>query len=85
MIPASFNNQAIDALNAQIPGWAQQLDSPESPIEIADCSTNAGYTTGMLRDGVHPNAEGDALIARQVGPILIDYVRELAAERGYCL
>ncbi|ROT42217.1 SGNH hydrolase [Sodiomyces alkalinus F11] len=85
VIPIAFGSQGVNALNAQIPGWAQRLDTPESPIEIADCSANAGYTTGMLRDGVHPNAEGDALIARQVGPILIEYVRELAAERGFCV
>jgi lysophospholipase L1-like esterase len=30
----------------------------------------------MLRDGVHPNAEGDKLIASRVGPLLLDFVRQ---------
>jgi len=29
----------------------------------------------MLRDGVHPNAAGDRLIAERVTPVLVDVVR----------
>jgi len=30
----------------------------------------------MLRDGVHPNLQGDELIASRVGPLLLDYVAQ---------
>lgn len=35
----------------------------------------------MLRDGVHPDAVGDRLIADQIGPLLVRYVQDLIAER----
>ncbi len=30
----------------------------------------------MLRDGVHPNLDGDKVIASRVGPLLLDYVKQ---------
>jgi len=76
VIPLNFNNAPIDAVNAAIPAWAEKMNSAESPIMIADCSTDAGYTTAMNRDGVHPNAQGDALMAKQIGPILIGLINK---------
>ncbi|KAI8271280.1 hypothetical protein K4K58_000158 [Colletotrichum sp. SAR11_239] len=71
LIPLSFNGGGITTLNQQIPGWAAQQNSTESPIMLADCSTKAGYTDSMNRDGVHPNDQGDQFIARQVGTLLV--------------
>jgi len=34
----------------------------------------------MLRDGVHPNLDGDKLIASRVGPLLLDYVKQSLAK-----
>lgn len=82
VIPLSFDNASIDALNARIPDWAAGLTTTESPISVADCSTDAGFTTGMLRDGVHPNDQGDQLIAAQVGPFVIQAIEEVIAERS---
>ncbi|EXF79832.1 cellulose-binding protein [Colletotrichum fioriniae PJ7] len=82
LIPLSFNGGGIDTLNQRIPSWAIEQNSTNSPIKIADCSSSAGFTASMLRDGVHPNDQGDQVIARQVGPLLIKYVRDLIAERG---
>ncbi|KXH66744.1 cellulose-binding protein [Colletotrichum salicis] len=82
LIPLSFNGRGIDALNQRIPGWAIEQNSTNSPIIVADCSCSAGFTTSMLRDGVHPNDQGDQVIARQLGPLLIKYVKDLIAERG---
>ncbi|KAK1464922.1 cellulose-binding protein [Colletotrichum melonis] len=82
LIPLSFNGGGIDTLNQRIPGWAIEQNSTNSPITVADCSSSAGFTTSMLRDGVHPNDQGDQIIAQQVGPLLIKYVRDLIAERG---
>ena len=36
----------------------------------------------MLRDGVHPDAVGDQLIADQIGPLLIQFVNDLLAENA---
>ncbi|KAK4098416.1 carbohydrate esterase family 3 protein [Parathielavia hyrcaniae] len=74
VIPASFNNNAIQALNARIPEWARSLNSTESPIVIADCYTD--FSTSDLRNGVHPSLSGDRLIASRVGPLLLGYVRK---------
>ena len=75
VIPLSLgSNSAIQALNARIPDWAKGLNSTESPIVIADCYT--GFSTSYLRDGVHPNLDGDKVIASRVGPLLLSYVRE---------
>lgn len=71
----------IDTLNKRIPSWAEQESSSDSPITVADCSTEAGYTLDMNGDGTHPNETGDRLIASQIGPRLVRYVRDLIAER----
>ncbi|KAH8885744.1 carbohydrate esterase family 3 protein [Thozetella sp. PMI_491] len=75
VIPLSLGSSSqITAINAAIPGWAKDNNSTDSPIVIADCNT--GFSTSMLRDGVHPNAAGDKVIASRVGPLLIDYVKQ---------
>ena len=33
----------------------------------------------MLRDGVHPNAAGDQVMADQIGPLLISFVNDVIA------
>ncbi|AEO59370.1 carbohydrate esterase family 3 protein [Thermothelomyces thermophilus ATCC 42464] len=74
VIPLPFSNGPIQAINSRIPQWAAGLNSTESPIVVADCYQ--GFTSSMLRDGVHPNLEGDRLIASRVGPLLLDYVKQ---------
>lgn len=74
VIPLPFMNAPIEAINARIPEWAASLNSTESPIVIADCYQ--GFTNSMLRDGIHPNLQGDELIASRVGPLLLDYVKQ---------
>lgn len=81
VIPLSWNPNSITSLNARIPAWAAGLNTTESPIWIADCSTDAGFTTAMLRDGVHPNDQGDRLMARQIGPLLIQAIQSVIANR----
>lgn len=77
IIPLSFSNSGIEALNRQIPTWAKGLNTTESPIHIADCAT--GYTTAMLRDGVHPNAQGDKLITERLTPVLLPLIKSSLA------
>ncbi len=75
MIPLPFSPAGINAINEQIPTWAAGLNSTDSPIAIADCNT--GFPSSDLRDGVHPNAAGDQIIASKVGPLLIDFVKSM--------
>lgn len=81
LIPLASDPSGIEALNEQIPLWVGEKSSGESPITIADCSTNAGYTISMNSDGTHPNEAGDWLISAQVGPPLVRYVKDIIAER----
>jgi len=75
LIPISYNpNPGPPQYNSFLKTWAAQNNKTDSPIHIAD--TNTGFTTQMLRDQVHPNAQGDALIAQRVSPILINLVRQ---------
>jgi lysophospholipase L1-like esterase len=73
----------IIAIDSVIPKWAAENNSTASPIAVADCSGDNGFTARMLqRDGVHPNELGDELIAKQIGPLLIQFVKDVLAERG---
>jgi len=81
VIPLSFNQNGINTLNARIPAWATGLNTTQSPIWIADCSLEGGFTTAMLRDGVHPNDQGDRLMASKIGPLLVRAVQGIIANR----
>jgi len=72
-------NKLIDQINDAIPELVAKANSTESPIYIADCSTKVGFTTAMLRDGVHPNAAGDKVMAQQIGPILVQLIKDKLA------
>jgi lysophospholipase L1-like esterase len=81
VIPLSVYDAQIRAINAAIPAWAAGKNTADSPIVIADCSSEAGYTPAMHRDGNHPNAQGDQFMARQIGPLLIQFVKNKLAEK----
>jgi lysophospholipase L1-like esterase len=75
LIPTSWSDPTIEALNNAIPGWVEQRTTAESPVVIADCSRGAGFTNAMLQDdGVHPNSQGDQFLAEQIGPKLIQLI-----------
>lgn len=65
-----------------IPKWASSLNTTKSPIFIADCSVDAGFTLHMLRDGVHPNDAGDQFIAKQVLPMAVKAINAALKDRG---
>ncbi|KAK4163942.1 carbohydrate esterase family 3 protein [Cladorrhinum sp. PSN259] len=76
MIPTSWSDTTIESVNTQIPAWASKNSTPQSPITVADCSRAAGMTNAMLQgDKVHPNSQGDAFIAKQIGPVLIKVIK----------
>jgi hypothetical protein len=78
LIPTSWSDATIEAVNTAIPGWVQSHTTSQSPIAIADCSRAAGFTNAMLNsDGVHPNGQGDQFIAKQVGPKLIQFINDV--------
>ncbi|KAI1820687.1 carbohydrate esterase family 3 protein [Xylaria intraflava] len=63
-------NTAVESLNQAIVTWAQGLSTTESPISVVDQYT--GFDAAAdLRDGVHPNANGDAKMADVWYPALI--------------
>ncbi|PVH97031.1 carbohydrate esterase family 3 protein [Periconia macrospinosa] len=80
MIPTSWSDATIEGVNSAIPNWVSQKTTAQSPIVIADCSRAAGYTNAMLAsDGVHPNSAGDQFIAQQVGPKIVQAVKDVKA------
>ncbi|AEO54377.1 carbohydrate esterase family 3 protein [Thermothelomyces thermophilus ATCC 42464] len=85
LIPTSWSDATIEAINSAIPGWAAAHSTAQSPVEVADCSRAAGFTNDMLQaDGVHPNELGDRFIAEQVGPKLIQFISDARARvRNY--
>ena len=74
VIPLHYANEEVIALNAAIPAWAKSQNSTDSPMYIAD--TNTGVTNDDLRDGVHPNLDGDKIIASRLYPILLQVVNQ---------
>lgn len=62
-------NTAVTGLNAAIPAWATSHNSTQSPIFLVDQYT--GFSTSDLRDGVHPNANGDAKMAAKWYPAIV--------------
>jgi hypothetical protein len=78
LIPTSWSDATVEAVNSAIPGWVQQRSTAQSPIVIADCSRAAGYTNAMLEgDGVHPNGQGDQFLAGKIGPLLIQFIKDV--------
>lgn len=73
LIPLSYAQDKVNALNNAIPGWVASQTTTNSPIVIADCAT--GFTTSQLRDGIHPNAAGDQIIASRIHPVLLKIIK----------
>jgi lysophospholipase L1-like esterase len=83
LIPTSWSDTTIEAVNTAIPGWAQAHHTSESPIVVADCSRAAGFTNAMLQgDGVHPNDQGDQFLANQIGPKLLQFIKDVRGGTG---
>lgn len=72
MIPFPLSNAGITSINNAIPDWIKTTSTAASPIVMADCNT--GFPTTDLRDGVHPNLAGDAIIASRLTPVLIGVI-----------
>ncbi|KAH8878749.1 carbohydrate esterase family 3 protein [Thozetella sp. PMI_491] len=76
LIPTSWSDKTIEAVNTAIPGWATQRNTAQSSVTVADCSRAAGMTNDMLRsDKVHPNDQGDRFIVKQLSPVLVKVIR----------
>ncbi|KUL83279.1 hypothetical protein ZTR_09150 [Talaromyces verruculosus] len=79
IIPTSWSDATIEAVNITIPGWVLQQTTAKSPVVISDCSWAAGFTNDMLRDdAIHPNSKGDQFIAGQIGPKLIQLIKDVS-------
>jgi len=60
-------------LNEAIPAWATSLNTTQSPILVVD--QNTGMTSADERDGLHPNAAGDAKMAAVWYPAIVQAVK----------
>ncbi|KAG9228290.1 SGNH hydrolase-type esterase domain-containing protein [Amylocarpus encephaloides] len=85
IIPIAFGNYnpAIQTFNKAIPAWAVSKNTTASPIWVVDQFTGFSEITD-LRDGVHPNAKGDAKMAAIWAPALshaFDLMGEKATKR----
>ena len=69
---ASYYQTGIKALNEAIPSWATSLNTTQSPILVVD--QNTGMTSADERDGLHPNAAGDAKMAAVWYPAIVQAV-----------
>jgi lysophospholipase L1-like esterase len=49
------------------------MTSDASPIYVLDANT--GFPASATRDGVHPNEEGDRIIASRLSSILVDIIK----------
>ncbi|KAJ3025138.1 hypothetical protein HDV00_000321 [Rhizophlyctis rosea] len=71
IIPSTAgSSSAYNALNSQIPQWAAQHTTTQSPIVVVDQWTGFDATAD-LKDGVHPNRSGDQKMADRWYPALI--------------
>jgi len=81
IIPMRWDDATAAQVNNQIPAWVQQHNSTESPIYLVD--TTRGFEKSMLQgDGVHPNTQGDQVIADRVAPLIIEAVNLVLARRS---
>ncbi|KAI9662905.1 MAG: hypothetical protein M1821_007952 [Bathelium mastoideum] len=83
IIPISYAtwNSQIVSLNAAIPSWASGLNSTASPIYVVDQYTGFDASTD-LRDGIHPNAAGDAKMAAKWYPAIVQAVNEVTNQQA---
>jgi lysophospholipase L1-like esterase len=73
--------EAQQALERALPAWALSTSTPGSPVTVADLSTDFDPTT-HTSDGIHPNDDGNAVLAAAWLPAIstaLD-VRALAPE-----
>lgn len=70
-----FNNR-LNALNALIPNFARQKDTPQSRVLKVDMNTVVNRYTDLY-DGVHPNAQGEEKIAAKWMTRLEEYWESL--------
>ena len=77
---ASYYQTGIKALNAAIPAWAKGLNTTQSPIWVVD--QNTGMSASDERDGLHPNAAGDAKMAAKWYPALVNAIKLMSNGTG---
>lgn len=74
-------NTKIQDLNKQIPTWASGLNKTESPIWVVDQYTGFSGSSD-LRDGVHPNKNGDTKMMNVWYPALVNAFAAAKAGTG---
>ncbi|KAI2776092.1 carbohydrate esterase family 3 protein [Daldinia loculata] len=67
VVPLPANMGPVKRLNDMIPDWAVEQNKTESPIYVNDIYP---FPNTLLRDGIHPNDEGEDRIADGVNSLL---------------
>ncbi|KAL2063901.1 hypothetical protein VTL71DRAFT_4395 [Oculimacula yallundae] len=75
---ASYYQTGIKALNDAIPAWAAGLSTTQSPITVVDQNTGMSASADE-RDGLHPNASGDAKMAAKWFPAVVAAAKSFEA------
>ncbi|KAI8965787.1 carbohydrate esterase family 3 protein [Daldinia sp. FL1419] len=67
VVPLPANMNPVKKLNDMIPDWAVEQNKTESPIYVNDIYP---FPNTLLRDGIHPNDEGEDRIAEGLNGLL---------------
>ncbi|KAI1478399.1 carbohydrate esterase family 3 protein [Daldinia eschscholtzii] len=67
VVPLPANMGPVERLNDMIPDWAVERNTTESPIYVNDIYP---FPNTFLKDGIHPNEEGEDRIADGLGSLL---------------
>ncbi|KAF3055851.1 putative carbohydrate esterase family 3 protein [Daldinia childiae] len=67
VVPLPVNMNPVKRLNDMIPDWAVEQNKTESPIYVNDIYP---FPNTFLKDGIHPNDEGEDRIADGLNSLL---------------
>ncbi|MCU0229960.1 MAG: arylesterase [Acidobacteria bacterium] len=79
LMPPNYGGEYADGFAAIYPRLARELDVPLVPFLLEGV---AGHPERNQADGIHPTAEGQRIVARNVEPFLAELLGAPAAARG---
>ncbi|KAI1804152.1 carbohydrate esterase family 3 protein [Daldinia bambusicola] len=71
VVPLPTNMGPVERLNDMIPDWAAGMNTTESPVYVNDIYP---FPNTFLRDGIHPNGEGEDRIAERLTALLTWFI-----------
>ncbi|KAI1468809.1 carbohydrate esterase family 3 protein [Daldinia caldariorum] len=67
VVPLPANMAPVERLNDMIPDWAAEMNTTESPVYVDDIYP---FPNAFLKDGIHPNEQGEDRIAEGLTSLL---------------